>query len=46
LIKKDKGKRHPHWTFDVERSMFDVPKFLFRLDRLFFLPVAVLTPET
>jgi len=29
LIKEDKAKRHPHWTFDVKRSMFDVHKFLF-----------------
>jgi len=24
IYNKDKAKRLPHWTFDVERSMFDV----------------------
>jgi hypothetical protein len=24
LFKMDKAKRHQYWTFDVERSMFDV----------------------
>jgi hypothetical protein len=24
IYKQDKAKRLPHWTFDVERSMFDV----------------------
>jgi hypothetical protein len=46
LSKKDKAQRHPYWTFDVGRSMFDVHKFLFRFDRPFFWPAAVLTPGT
>jgi len=46
IYKNDKAQRHPYWTFDVERSMFDVHKFVFRLDRLFFCLAAVLTPET
>jgi hypothetical protein len=29
LSKNDKAQRHPYWTFDVGRSMFDVYKFLF-----------------
>jgi hypothetical protein len=31
--------------FDVGRSMFDVPSFLYRFDRLFFWLAAALTPE-
>jgi len=45
IYKNDKAQRHPYWTFDVERSMFDVHQFLYRLDRPFLGPAARLTPE-
>jgi hypothetical protein len=31
-LKKDKAQRHPYWTFDVERSMFNVLKFSSRFN--------------
>jgi len=46
ILKNDKAQRHPYWTFDVERSMFDVHQFLLRFDRPIFGPAAALTPET
>jgi len=27
IYKNDKAQRLPYWTFDVERSMFNVQKF-------------------
>jgi hypothetical protein len=32
LFKIDKAQRHQYWTFDVERSMFNVHNFFSRFD--------------
>jgi hypothetical protein len=46
IYENDKAQRHPYWTFDVERSMFDVHQFLSRFDRPLVWPAAALPPDT